>query len=470
MIRDSRRQLLVQLGAWPLLWPLMRAHRSDAAPVAAPKRVLIFCTANGPTSVKGPAVGTENDFKLHDWWSPLERHKADGVYFYNCQQAGVPFGEHNEYGHQSGSTGALTARTTEKTNNATGPSLDAFIGQELQKMGVVTPKRSLVWGVSGGIGNWGPWYEAAGKPATVQTNPYKALADIAPGLKPMGGGGTTVDPKLLRRRFALNTAYKDCKALAGPLGAEGKRLLEFHCSNIDSLQQSVTKSIEAATGMPSTVDCQVPAKPSTSLPSTANFDSSENYDEMVNAFADMTALAFACDVTRVIGFSFGGGAARFAIPSKYGIASAAKVDSGDSGAQHHAWTHTYNDGAEKRGALRGFYQWYSSQVAIFLDKLKATKDASGKSLMDSTLVLWTSELGAQDNGALEPHSNENIPVLLFGNSQGAYKTNRLYNAPGGSDGALVLHKMMTSVCHHAGLTQVAGFGNKGQGTLDWLKG
>jgi hypothetical protein len=90
--------------------------------------------------------------------------------------------------------------------------------------------------------------------------------------------------------------------------------------------------------------------------------------------------------------------------------------------------------------------------------------------MDSTLVLWTSELGAQGVDKLEPHPNENIPVILFGNSNGQFKTNRLYDNKGAPDSALVLHKLMTSICHHAGLTGVAGFGNKGQGTLDWLKG
>lgn len=470
MIKTSRRAL-IKLGAWPLLWPLLRSNMSSAAPTTQPKRVLVFCSTNGPISVIGPTVGTENNFQLHDWWSPLERHKADGVYIVGCDQAGVGFGEGNwDCGHNPGSMGALTATASEKTGFATGPSIDAFVGAELQKVGVITPKRSLLWGVGGGIGNKGPWFEAAGKPATVQQNPYSALADLAPGLQTTAGGAPYVDPKLLRRRFALATAYKDCKGLAGNLGPEGKRLLDFHCDNVDSLEKNVAKSIENALATPSSVDCSVPARPNTTLAANANFGASDNYDESLKAFADMTALAFACDVTRSIGISFGGGAARFAIPGQYGVRSAAQVDSGDSGPQHHAWTHTYNDGPEKRGALKSFYGWYATQVALFIDKLKSTKDASGRPLMDSTLVLWTSELGSDGEGQLNPHPNGNIPVLLFGNSQGAFRTNRMYQGTRGRDSALVLHKMFVSIAQHAGLSGVNAFGNQGQGPLEWLKG
>jgi hypothetical protein len=108
-------------------------------------------------------------------------------------------------------------------------------------------------------------------------------------------------------------------------------------------------------------------------------------------------------------------------------------------------------------------------VARFIDKLRATKDADGKSLMDSTLVLWTSELGSMNNG-IEPHSNTNIPVLMFGNGAGAFKTNRLYNGDGSANSALILHSLFVSIIQHTGLTNITAFGNKGMGPLDWLKG
>jgi hypothetical protein len=172
----------------------------------------------------------------------------------------------------------------------------------------------------------------------------------------------------------------------------------------------------------------------------------------------------------VIGLSFGATAERFAIPSSYDIPSSATVDSGDSGPQHHAWTHVYDESAEKRRALMTFTSWYAEQVASVIDKLKATPDANGQSLMDSTLVLWTSELGHRPSNALEPHPNEHIAVLLFGNSQGAFKTNRFYDGDSSPETALMLHQLFVSIIQHTGLTTINEFGNQGSGPLEWLKG
>jgi len=466
MIKASRRQLIQQMGAWPLLWPLVASGRAEAQ--SKPKRVVIIYSPNGPIMDLGPATGTETNFKLHEWWSPLERHRDVGNFFTGLHQAGVPFGEHNEYGHQSGGTGALTARTTEKTNNATGPSIDQYIGQQLQMANMSTPKRSLLWGLHNSAGNWGPWYESAGKPVGPEMDPFKALAAIAPNLR--GDSVSIVDKKLTRKNFVLDNIYKDCKGLTAGLGAEAKTLLDYHCNSIESLEKSVASALLTASS--NTVDCRVPAKPNTTLTAMSNFSAADNRDESMKAFTSLIALAFSCDITRVIGVSFGDTASRFAIPSSYKVPSAEKVDSGDSGPQHHAWTHIYDNRPDKRTALKTFYTWYSEQVAKLLDTLKKTNDADGKPLMDSTLVFWTSELGHRAGGnSLEPHPNDNIPVMLFGNSGGGFKTNRLFNASGNNEQrALPLHQLMVSIIQHTGLTNINTFGNKGSGNLQWLKG
>jgi len=473
MINQSRRKLIVQAGAWPLLWPLVQHGMARAAGGTVPKRVVVIFSPNGPVMERGAAAGTETDFTINEFWGPLARHKADAFFFTGCHQAGVPFGMHNEYGHQSGGTGALTARTTEGTNNSTGPSLDQFIGQELLKKGIVTPKRSILMGLHKNVGNWGPWYEAAGKPALPMTDPYKILADIMPSVTAAAGGNKPVGPDklLLRKNFVLDAAYKDCKELAGTLGAEAKTLLDFHCTNLDSLQRSVAKSLEMPMSM-SSPGCVETAKPNTTLAANANFDQAENRDEIMKAFTDLTALSFACDVTRVVGLSFGETASRFAIPSKYGVPSAAQVDSGDSGPQHHAWTHSDGSGAgsPKRVALKAFYNWYAEKVALLIDKLKTTVDANGKPLMDSTLVLWTSELGG-DVGQGEAHANFCIPVVMFGSSQGTLKPGRLYATKDPDKiSSLVLHSLFVSMIQHTGLTDINKFGNQGSGPLAWLRG
>ena len=459
----SRRRLLEQAGLWSLLWPILRSQSARAQVELAPRRVLIFFSPNGPIMERGPASGSERNFELNEFWSPLNRHKADGCFFSGLHQAGVPFGEHNEYGHQSAGTGALTARTTEGTNHATGPSLDQFIGQELQKAGILTPQRSLLWGLHDNTNNWGPWYEAAGKSANPENNPFRALEALLPSVPVTDG---KVDPRLLRKRLALATAYKDCRELSKRLGSQGKEMLDFHCGNLESLEKSVVEAI----ARPPAPSCQPLTRPDTLLQADASFGNAENHDEAMKAFRSLIPLAFSCDITRVIGFSFGGTADRFALPSSYGIPSSEAVDSGDSGPQHHAWTHVYDEGADKRTALRSFTQWYAEQIALVIDRLKATPDIGGGTLFDSTLVLWTCELGHQTSDPIQPHPNGNVPVMLFGKGQGTIATGRFFDGGGSSESALTLHQLFVSLIQYSGLTNVESFGNSGTGALEWLAG
>ena len=58
--------------------------------------------------------------------------------------------------------------------------------------------------------------------------------------------------------------------------------------------------------------------------------------------------------------------------------------------------------------------YYSQQLARFLDRMKAVRDADGRPLLDSTVVLFGSGMGNASS-----HSSRNLPVLLAG---GGFKT------------------------------------------------
>ncbi|MEM9072723.1 MAG: DUF1552 domain-containing protein [Myxococcota bacterium] len=455
-MKTWRRRFLQQAGLCAAAWPFLRPSRSRAT-VETPRRLVIIFTPNGPQHLTGPTVegGSETDFSLHDWWSPLERHKADGVFFRGVHQAGVPFGENGEYGHRSGTLGALTARTDERSGTSTGPSLDQFIGQELQRAGVVTPKRQILWGHYDRAR--GPFFEAAGEAVAPIASPYEALADLAPSLG--GEGSTMVDAALARKHFVLDHIAADCARLRGELDGPGREMLDFHCSNIESLEASVAEAMR-----PRAVECIAPSGPLTTMPEDTNWTGRETRDDALNAFTELMALSLVCDLSRVVSFSFGSGAARFSIPESYGVPVSGRVDSGDSGPQMHAWTHQGGDDALR--ALNIFYSWFSEKVATLLDKLKTTLDADGRPLLDTTLVLWTSEFGAGG-----PHSNGNVPVMLFGNGCGEIATGRQFVASGNRDEkALVLHNLFVSLIRYVGLRDVDTFGNAGRGPLDWLAG
>lgn len=451
-----RRELLQQMGLWALAAPLLVSSRRATGQEAGPRRVVLIFTPNGPQHEHGPSNGTENDFEIHPWWSPLERHKDRAIFFRGVHQAGVPFGENSEYGHRSGTVGALTATTTGPTDTrASGPSLDQFLGQELLSSGLVLPKRSMLWSLQD---NASAFYEAARQNATPVTNPYDALADIAPSF---GMTSDRVRAALTRKHFALDHVAADCQRLRGELGASGREMLDFHCANIEDLEASVAAALQGGTPA-----CDMPSDPVLTLPEDTNWTGREARDDAMRAYTELMALAFTCDVTRVIGLSLGTGASRFSLPESYGVPSSDQVDSGDSGPQMHAWTHQNRSNPDTLPALEIFHHWFSEKVATIVDKLANTPDADGRPLLDTTLVLWTSEFGAGG-----PHTNSDTPVILFGNSEGAFTTGRQYTADGSSqERAMPLHNLFVSIARHMGLDHVDTFGNAGQGPLDWLRG
>jgi hypothetical protein len=68
--------------------------------------------------------------------------------------------------------------------------------------------------------------------------------------------------------------------------------------------------------------------------------------------------------------------------------------------------------------------WYAQQVASVAYMLSQLKTATGKNLLDQTVICWGSEL---DMGAA--HNHDNTPFVLIGGAGGRIKTNQLVRFP-----------------------------------------
>jgi hypothetical protein len=111
--------------------------------------------------------------------------------------------------------------------------------------------------------------------------------------------------------------------------------------------------------------------------------------------------------------------------------------------------------------MRIFMTFYATQVAKLVDKLKNTIDASGKPLLDSTMVLWLTELGGQENNTYEGHICTGQPVVLFGGGQGTFKTGRFLQGPsqgiditGEAEGGRWMAQVLISLIQYMGLADV----------------
>ena len=81
---------------------------------------------------------------------------------------------------------------------------------------------------------------------------------------------------------------------------------------------------------------------------------------------------------------------------------------------------------QRRGTkLTQINTWYAQQMAGLIARLKATRDATGATLFDNTLVLWCNALAKGNT-----HSRQDAPYVLAGTGGGPLATGRYLNHEG----------------------------------------
>ncbi len=446
----TRRNLLRNTALMTVLAPVLRQLEVSAADPVSPRRVILIFSPNGPMNATGPASGSETAFNVHDWWKPLERHKAEGIFMSHTASTGAgtlsanghALGGQTYSGYDGGANGDQYA------NN--GETIDQVIGKRLEKEGRAGIARSLVWGTvanSQGGGTGDAFCSAPGRNITPETDPAAAWQQLFASFMAPEADATSqarAAALLARDHSVLDFVIQDCQSLQTAIGAEGMRLLDDHCTSLRSMEKNLTA------GMNFGADCTRPA-----APPKLNWPDPENRDLQTATFNELMATTLACELSHVIAFQIGAQAARNQLADKYGVPNSPQADSGDSGPAHHPWTHQ-GDSSQKTEAMRIFTTAYAEQVASLVDKLKTTNDALGKPLLDSTMVLWLSELGgSEDNG--DAHQTKSVPAVLFGSGQGTFKTGRYLRGQSdsnyreaGRDNA----RLLVSLIQYMGLTDV----------------
>jgi Protein of unknown function (DUF1552) len=459
----SRRNLLVGSALAGLLAPVLRMRDAQAGPTSAPRRVILVFSPNGPMTAAGPASGTETGFTLHDWWKPLERHRAESIFMSHLSSTGagiVPGPQGLAEGHGLGG-GCFNGHGTMPNDEymARGESIDQVIAKRLVAENRAGVARTLAWGLgSGSYDAFTSTGSGTPKPIVPQVSPEEAWKAL---FATFTGTGATAEQKaraaaaLARKKSVLDFVNQDCAALKSSLGAEGTRLLDEHCSTLRSMEKNL--SLPGVTAG----SCTKPPSPP-----TRSWTDPELVDQQMGAFNDLIAMSLACELSHMVTFQLGPLGARNRLAARYGVPSSSTVDSGDSGPAHHPWTHQPKTNTNTVLAMKIFTTFYAEQVALLVDKLKTTIDASGKPLIDSTMVLWISELGGAP-GNENAHITGSVPAVLIGKGQGLFKTGRYLKGPsnggnpGNVDGGRMMAQLLVSMVQYMGLTNVNTVGATG---------
>lgn len=206
--------------------------------------------------------------------------------------------------------------------------------------------------------------------------------------------------EVTRRASVLDVVAEDTRQLSARLGKRDRERLDEHLSHISEIERRLTVARAA---------CTTPNAP------TGTFNDESSVLSKLDIMSDILVAALRCDITRVFSIAFTTGASLMQMNGKGEI--------GGPGAHQ---LHDACHGGE-RDVITAFTQLNLTAYAKLLDKLSAEKDVNGTTLLDSSLILGTSEYGEGFT-----HSNKEHPFIIAGKAGGKLDTGWHVREEGGN--------------------------------------
>jgi hypothetical protein len=379
------------------------AYAQTAAPILPLYVTWFFGNGSLPGRWKPAKTGSGTAWDLSPQLQPLASFKSYLTVVSGLENKLVVTS--NE--HPTGSAGATTGAPL-SGNAVRAASIDQIVADTIS---VGAPFRSIELGVTPATPN--------GNPDSLHTVSHKGPnARLNPEFDPKAVftrlfmGGTTVMPtdqatKLANvKKSVLDACLADGASLQQRLGSADKARVEQHLEAIRSIEKRLQT-------MPTTT---LPAACTSPTTPTIGKDTRSEAPPAVNtAMADLSALALACERTRVLSFMFSLPAAHVYYRH---LASDMNDDfhdiicHGDAGDQS-------NQPRVDKGVI-----YAMTCLAEFLTKLKNMPRGAGN-LLDSTLVLVTS-----DTAWGKTHTKAEWPVLFVGKAGGKLAGDQHHNFPG----------------------------------------
>ena len=413
---SSRRRFLRNLGvclAVPALesFPARVFAAAGAQKLAAttatgaPLRSAFLYFPNGAIPSAWWPASTGNDFTLNRSMEPLAKVKEHIQVLGGLTDLSANGGPDGGGDHARANATFLTGVRIKKTNGAdfqAGVSIDQIMARQI---GLLTPFHSLELSCDTvlNVGTCDTEYACVYQhnlawstpttPLTPEVNP-RALFER------MFGAGTPKERaqnlkiRQQQKRSMLDFIQGDLRSLTREVSGRDREKIDEYVTGVREIEQRIQAAEKARAGR---------TEPGTDAPD-AGIPAS--YRDYIRIMFDMMILAFQSDTTRV---------ASFMIAGDGNNRDFAEIGVNDG---HHNLSHHGNraDWIEKVAVIDHFYV---SQLAYFLEKMAATKDVDGNSLLHNSQIVYGS--GNSDGNR---HSHTNLPVILAGHAGGTLKPRR----------------------------------------------
>ena len=211
-------------------------------------------------------------------------------------------------------------------------------------------------------------------------------------------------PPSLARARVLDAVLEDAHALDHRLGRSDQQRVEQHLEGVYRLQQQLTTIV-------------MPGEACAELPDPGN---PESHRERARVMAELIAMAFACDLSRVMTLEFSSPASHVGYPD-IGVTSASL------GTSFHEYQHQQGYNATVITTLGYFIEVFGD----FVTALAALPEAGGN-LLDNACILGTTDVsGGWD------HTMVDFPLLVAGRAGGALTYPGVHVSLGGANAARV---------------------------------
>jgi len=401
-VRLPRRTVLrgVALGgltslALPALDIMLNDHGTAYAQNAEllPKRFGVFFWGNGVRLARWNPSSTGAGYELSEALMPLSPVKD-----YISVVSGMSIKSGNERGHHAGTVGILSGAPMISQDPMGAPYASTFSQPSIDQvvataLGEVTRFRSLELGVSrANVGGEGSTLRYLSHNGPDNTNPPEfspravfervfGTGFTAPGNEPV------IDPRLALRRSVLDAIRGDAADLRARLGMNDRIRLEQHLESIRALENQII-ALESSAPPPSM--CVAAEDP-------GDLDRN-NISGISTAMADLLALSFACDQTRVASIMFSGSVS-LQVYGEIGMST-----------EHHGLSH--DEGGDQPN-VHSITTFIMTQLNTFLERLKNTPEGDGN-LLDRLALI-----GSSDTAEGQPHSLGDYPIVVAGRANGA---------------------------------------------------
>jgi hypothetical protein len=226
----------------------------------------------------------------------------------------------------------------------------------------------------------------------------------------------------VEQKSILDFVLDDARSMQGRLNSHDQSKLDQYLTSVREVETRLEKEERFGQVQDPTVETP-PGIPA-------------DYAEYVQLMYDMVVLAFQTDSTRVATLLLAHDGSNRSF-DHIGISEG-----------HHDLTHHQNrpEWIEK---VSDIDLWYVQQFAKFLDKLQATKDADGHSLLENSMIVYGS--GNADGNR---HTHSNLPVIVAGKGGGTMAPGRFVK-----HGSKPMSNLFLSMADRMGLHDLKRFGD-----------